>query len=170
MKYALLALLAIVMLGVFLYARAYLGARTAQKRDAVAIASAKSFAMDFSTPEGAILCLEDAFRRKDLSAAVACKDFTAEARIMLKKLGKDHEADPEIVAKTAEALELSFRKHTAEAWPDFSGLQSFFVARERYDDATVVVTEVCRFPDGGTSRQQLLVTQTAKGWRVLNPL
>lgn len=170
MKYVLLALLAVVLMGGVIYARAYLRAQNAQKEDAKAIAAAKSFAMDFSTPEGAILCLEDAFRRKDLAAALACKDFPTEAALMLRKMGRGLEADKEVIAKTAEALELSFRKHTTEAWPDFSGLQSFFVAQERYDDATVVVTEVCRHPDGGTSRQRLLVTKTEKGWRVLNPL
>lgn len=170
MKYVLFGILGLVLFGGLLYARAYLRAKNAQKENDRAIAAAKSYSVDFSTPEGAILCLEDAFKRKDLSAAVACKDFLAEATIMLGKIGNGMETDQEMVAKTAEALELSFRKHTTDAWPDFTGLQSFFVARSRYDDTTVVVTEICRYPDGGTSRQQLLVANTKRGWRVLNPL
>ncbi len=87
-------------------------------------------AKDFTTPEGAILCLEDAYRRHDIEAAIAAKDFRTEARLMLQKTGfKDH-VDDEMVAKTAEALLLSFRAETTAEWPDFEGLESFFTKRE----------------------------------------
>ena len=105
-------------------------------------------AKDFSTPEGAILCLEDAYRRKDMEAAIAAKDFRTEARLMLQKTGfKDH-IDDEMVAKTAEALVASFRAYTSARWPDFEGLESFFIKREPHSEKVVLVTEVCRFPDG----------------------
>lgn len=123
---------------------------------------------DFTTPEGAILCLEDAYRRRDIEAAIAAKDFKTEARLMLQKTGfKDH-IDDEMVAKTAEALVLSFRAHTTAKWPDFDGLESFFTKREPHSHGVVVVTEVCRFPDHGFSTQHLLVSETSDGWRVLN--
>jgi hypothetical protein len=127
-------------------------------------------AKDFTTPEGAILCLEDAYRRRDIEAVIAAKDFKTEARLMLQKTGfKDH-IDDELVAKTAEALLLSFRAHTTATWPDFEGLESFFTKREPHSDKVVVVTEVCCFPDHGFSTQHLLVAETANGWRVLNPV
>ena len=72
------------------------------------------------------------------------------------------------VAKTAEALLLSFRTHTTADWPDFKGLESFFTKREPYSDKIVVITEVCRFPDHEFSTEHLLVTETANGWRVLH--
>ena len=123
---------------------------------------------DFTTPEGAILCLEDAYRRHDIEAAIAAKDFETEARLMLINTGfKDH-IDDEMVAKTAGALVLSFRAHTSAKWPDFDGLESFFTQREPHADRIVVVTEVCRFPDHGFSTQRLLVSETTNGWRVLN--
>jgi hypothetical protein len=125
-------------------------------------------AKDFTTPEGAILCLEDAYRRQDIEAAIAAKDFKTEARLMLQKTGfKDH-IDDEMVDKTAEALVLSFRAYTTAKWPDFDGLESFFTKREQQSDNVVVVTEVCRFPDHGFSTQHLLVSQTTDGWRVMN--
>jgi hypothetical protein len=74
---------------------------------------------DFSTPEGAILMLEDAYRRKDLDAAVAAKDFTAEARLMLSRLRRGWERDAEVLKRTAEVLELAFRAEKKERWPDF---------------------------------------------------
>jgi hypothetical protein len=127
-------------------------------------------ARDFTTPEGAILCLEDAYRRRDIEAAIAAKDFMTEARLMLQKTGfKDHIND-EMVAKTAEALVSTFRAYTIARWPDFEGLESFFTKREEYSDKVVLVTEVCRFPDGGFSQQQILVAETTNGWRVLNPV
>jgi hypothetical protein len=127
-------------------------------------------AKDFTTPEGAILCLEDAYRRRDIEAAIAAKDFKTEARLMLQKTGfKDH-IDDEMIAKTAEALVASFRAHTTASWPDFDGLESFFTKREPHSDKVVLVTEMCRFPDGGFSQQQMLVAETPEGWRVLNPV
>ena len=36
-----------------------------------------SVEQDFDTPEGAVLCLEDAYRRKNIESACACKNFKA---------------------------------------------------------------------------------------------
>lgn len=123
---------------------------------------------DFTTPEGAILCLEEAYRSKNIEAAVAAKDFKTEARLMLEKTGFGACINDETVAKTAGALELSFRAHTTAQWPDFDRLESFFPKREPLRDGIVAVTEVCRFPDGLFSREEILVTETLEGWRVLN--
>ena len=123
---------------------------------------------DFTTPEGAILCLEDAYRRKDIEAAVAAKDFKTEARLMLEKTGFRNCINDVNIAKTAEALELSFRSHTTARWPDFDRLESFFPKREPVGIGIVAVTEVCRFPDGLFSRQEMLVVETSAGWRVLH--
>jgi len=127
-------------------------------------------ARDFTTPEGAILSLEDAYRRKDLEGAIACKDFLAEARLMTRRLGPALQNDPGILAKTAEALELTFRTRTAQAWPDFAGIESYFPRREPYAEGVVAVTEFCRFPGGRLTSQRILVAETPAGWRVLNPL
>ena len=127
-------------------------------------------AKDFTTPEGAILCIEDAYRRRDIEAAIAAKDFKIEARLMLQKTGLRDQVDDEMIAKTADALVASFRAYTVAQWPDFDGLESFFTKREPYSDKVVIVTEVCRFRDGGFSQQQMLVAETPQGWRVLNPV
>jgi hypothetical protein len=124
---------------------------------------------DFTTPEGAILCLEDAFRRKDIEAAVAAKDFKTEARLLLEKTGFKVCINDESVARTAGVLELSFRAHTTACWPDFNHLESFFPQRELLGNGIVSVTEVCRYPDGLFSRQEVLVVETPEGWRVLCP-
>jgi hypothetical protein len=117
--------------------------------------------------------LEDAYRRKDLEAAVAAKDFTVESRLMLARMKGGLDKDAEVLKKTAEVLELSFRAEMKKkGFPDFSGLKSQFPQKEKYDGSEdiVAVTEVCTFPDGGTSKQKLLVAKTSSGWRVLNVL
>lgn len=127
-----------------------------------------TFSKDFSTPEGAILCLEDAYRRRDIDAAVAAKDFKTEARLMLLKTGFKDQVTDEIVAELAKTLELAFRAETTGKWPDFAGLEPFFTKRELHSENVVVVTEVCRFSDHGFSTQRLLVSKTTEGWRVLH--
>jgi len=124
---------------------------------------------DFTTPEGAILCLEDAFQRRDIEAAVAAKDFKIEARLLLQRTKFRDFITDEAIAGISEVLELSFRQHTTASWPDFTGLESFFPQREPFGDGIVAVTEVCRFPDGLFSRQDILVAESPGGWRVLLP-
>jgi len=126
-------------------------------------------AMDFATPEGAILCLEDAYRRKDIEAACACKDFLVEATLMLLEVAPDTADDPEVQAKATEVLELGFRKEKEEAWPDMEGTESFFVEQHPLGDGIVLVTEFMRMPDGSFCETHLRVAHVAgKGWRVLN--
>jgi hypothetical protein len=57
---------------------------------------------DFSTPEGALAALEDAYKRKDLDGAVAAKDFEYEAREMLLALKNlPGPPDDDLVSQTA---------------------------------------------------------------------
>jgi hypothetical protein len=127
---------------------------------------------DFSTPEGAILRLEDAYRAKDIEAAVGCKDFRIEARLMLEKF-KNLQINDEVIDKTAEALEIVYRRELEQkGFPDMQGVTSTFPKQEPYPEHEniVMVTEVCLYPDGGASKEKLLAAKTAKGWRVLNPV
>jgi len=129
-------------------------------------------AMDFTTPEGAILCLEDAYRRRDIEAAVDCKDFLIEGTLLLLEAAPETAEDPQIQKQTAEVLELAYRKEITENWPDMEGVESFFVASEPLDGelAIVLVTEFNRYPDGSFSESYLRVGKTENGWRVLNPV
>jgi hypothetical protein len=169
MKFAIIGIFVLVAIVAFLAFRR-LGTQQARDEAYAQLKALPPVAKDFTTPEGAILCLEDAYRKRDIGAAIAAKDFNTEARLMLQKTGfKDH-IDDEMIAKTAEALAASFRAHTTASWPNFEGLESFFTKREPHSDKIVLVTEMCRFPDGGFSQQQMLVAETPQGWRVLNPV
>jgi hypothetical protein len=126
---------------------------------------------DSTTPEGAILLLEQAFRNKDIEAAVAAKDFRIEARLMLEKVNPEAAVDDETLRLATEVLELGFRKEMEQrGFPDFDNIKTSFPRVEPYRDNIVVVTEVQTFPDGGTARQQLLVAKTDSGWKVLHVL
>jgi hypothetical protein len=125
---------------------------------------------DFNTPEGAILCLEHAYRLRSIDAALAAKDFQTEARLMLQKTDFNGPIDNEMIQTIAEALIVSFRAQHNARWPDFEGLESFFVKRESYADKVVLITQVCRSRNGGFSQHRILVAETPRGWRVLNPV
>lgn len=133
--------------------------------------SLETYSVDFTTPQGAILCIEEAYRKKDTEAVVACKAFHLEAAMMLKEMNRDL-LEEELVNKTAKTLELAFRKEIEAYWPDFEGLKSYFEEAQSYQDYenVVCVKEISRFPDGGYSAQQILVGETDDGWRMLYPL
>lgn len=138
-------------------------------------APTEGIAHDFSTPEGAILCIEDAYRAKDIEAAVKCKDFYLEGRLMLEKLNvlPKEQIDDELIKKTAEVLELGYRAELKEkGFPDLVGSTATFPKKEPYLEKqnVVVVTEVTRRRDGSVFRERVLVGKTDKGWRVLNGL
>ena len=127
------------------------------------------FPLDHSTPEGAILCLEDAYTRKDLEAAVACKNFVREAGHMLARI-PNFPLEEKLVHSAAETLELSFRAHFAEhGMPDYTGVKRAFPVREYESEDAVMVTEICTHPDGSRTLDKLWVYQIDGAWKVGAP-
>ncbi len=118
------------------------------------------------TPEGAILLLEEAYDNDDLEKALNCKDFEKEAELMLSKMG---ELDQELINQTAEVLKLSFIKSLEEGMPKFGDMKRAFPKREKISENHMIITEVCYYPDGSTSRQRLNTYKTENEWKVLNP-
>jgi hypothetical protein len=128
----------------------------------------KTFKADLTTPEGAILSLEDAYRQGDIEKAVACKDFKVEAAHMMREkpgLGSD-----EVLAKLGETLELAYRAQMKGGFPDMKGVTSTFPKKKDLGEGKVVVTEVCRHLDGGITKQDILVAKTDAGWKVMIPM
>lgn len=128
------------------------------------------FAHDMSTPEGAILCLEDAYTAGDLEAAVACKDFRNEAHLMLDQQ-TDFSKEEDLLLDMTNVLELSFREHMLEnQMPSFEGVQRAFPERIQVTDDAYLITEVCYHPDGRRTIDKLLVTRFEDEWRVGPPI
>ena len=125
---------------------------------------------NFDTPEGAILCLEEAYRRRDVELACACRNFLIEGTMVLLDFDEDIARDPQLRQKNAVLSERSFRRQIAGAWPDLAGVESFFINREPYAEGIVLVTELQHRPDGLFRRLELLVARTNAGWRVVSPL
>lgn len=125
-------------------------------------------AHDFTTPEGAILCLEDAYRAKDVDAAIKCRNFDIEAQLMMEKVNPEFSTDKEILAKTAEVLELAYRAEMSDAFPNFDGVTSTFSQKQPYQDRDDVVSliETTTYR-GRTNSQQLHAAKTEGGWRVV---
>lgn len=128
------------------------------------------FAKDFDTPEGAILCLEDAYRRRDIEAAVACKHFLIGGILMLLDYDENLARDPEVRKRNALLAERTYRMEITESWPDLEGVESFFIAHESYINGVVAVTELRRLRDGSYEKLNVLVAKTRDGWRVLSPV
>jgi uncharacterized protein YegJ (DUF2314 family) len=125
------------------------------------------FKVDFNTPEGAILSLEQAYTAADLAGALACKDFSEEAKLMLTDF--KIEIDNEIIHTTAEALELSFINHIEEnGFPNFAEIKNAFPKREKITENHYLITEVCWLPDMQYTVQKINVYKTTNGWRVLS--
>lgn len=126
-----------------------------------------------TTPEDAILALEEAYRKKDIDAAVGAKDFLIEARLLLERIRREKsEASVavDLIPQTAHVLELSFRDHHArKGFPDMTGVVSSFPKKEQIEPGIWAVTELCTWPDGESVTQKILVAQTESGWKVLNP-
>ena len=126
------------------------------------------FEMDFNTPEGAILCLEDAYRRQSIESVCMCKHFLIEGILMLLDADPNLARDAELRKRNAVLLERKYRQEITGAWPELKGVETFFIDHQRYINGIVVVTELRRMPDGTFSKLNLLVANTLSGWRVLN--
>ncbi|MFZ6009920.1 MAG: YegJ family protein [Bacteroidota bacterium] len=126
------------------------------------------FIHNFETPEGAILCLEDAYDERSLEKVMRCKDFYREAKFLIERL-KKVPATREIIASTAEALKLSFLTTIENKMPQFKNAHRAFPKREKIRDDIYIITEVCSYPDNSTTTQRLYTCKTEQGWRVMHP-
>src|SRR5437868_5930639 len=89
--------------------------------------SQDKLAHDCSTPEGAVLTLEDAWRAKDIEKAVRCKDFRGEAEQILRDRPAAVRTE-DIIARTAELLEKGYRVAIKKSgFPNMNGVTSSFV-------------------------------------------
>ena len=132
-------------------------------------AGGSDIAHDRTTPEGAILTLEDAYRAKNLDAALACRDFDLEAKFMLERVGDGaFTEDGEMVRQMADVLKLGYTTEIGNSFPDFREVKSEFSDKQPYKGNADVVelTETCTSA-GGSSVNKMVVAKTDDGWKVL---
>lgn len=125
------------------------------------------FELNYDTPEGALLSLEEAYTNNDLEKAVESKNFFKEAELMLANMS-EITMDSEILDKTAEVLKLSFIQHMQEnGMPNFVGVKRAFL-REFKSEDLCLLTEICTFPDGSKTVDKVNIYKSNGQWKVLN--
>jgi hypothetical protein len=131
-----------------------------------------ALAADYSTPTAALRSLESAYSAKDIEAAVAARDFTAEAREMLGSLERENpklKTDSDMLKELAHVLELGYRNEIASnGFPDMSGLKCEAAEESAIREDLVPIREVCKWPDGSASNEVVYAIRTASGWKIVN--
>jgi hypothetical protein len=174
--YILIAALFVAIAGLISYCYDHFSVRRVARRERkkllAELAALPPVAADFSTPEGAVLCLEETYRRRDIEAAVACRDFVTEARVWLQERGHlNQQTREEMLGPTIKAMEKSFRDALAKGpTVDWAAAKSYFTKRAPYGENLVIVSKVTQEADGSLFSQRILLTETADGWRIVKLL
>jgi hypothetical protein len=159
--------------GLLIFACRQLATRRKREREIAEFEKLPTVSRDFTTPEGAILCLEATYPLKDIEAAVACRDFATEARLWIQERGQaslSEEFNQTMLITLTKTMEQSFREGMEYTVPDWDKARSYFLERTPYGDGLVVVNKVAVGPDRSIFRQRILTSKTANGWRVVTPL
>lgn len=127
---------------------------------------------DCSTPEGAVLRLEDCFAKQDFNGAAACRDFATEARLWLEERGHlTPDVKAQMLPETIQSVEKYFRDALAKNWtPDAGRARIYFPKREASRSGMVVITKTTHRPDGSLISQRVLTVESQNGWRVVRTL
>ncbi|OZG71377.1 hypothetical protein BTA51_20790 [Hahella sp. CCB-MM4] len=116
----------------------------------------------------AMALLIEAYRAKNIEAAVAVKGFKEEAKLMLRDLGDSFDQDPGLVIQAAEVLELTYRHEIREyGFPDFSEASCELGLLRHHQDNIFIATEDCESESGFVSYFNTYVAETEDGWKVL---
>ena len=126
------------------------------------------FLSNFETPEGAILCLEEAYTNKDVNAAIACKDFDKEAAFLLNKsIHTIADTDKNLIKRTSELLQSYFILDLKEnGFPNFSEFKRAF-KRFKITEEHYIISELCYHSNGAVSSQKFHTIQVDEKWKVL---
>jgi hypothetical protein len=126
------------------------------------------YATDFTTPQGAVRALEEAYKAQDIEAAAAARDFREEARQLLLRQDPEKAADPEMLRQGAILMEVMFEEEMKQTgFPNYAGLTCVVSEPTYVSDSVVKVTERCQSSDGSVSEQHFLVFLGSQGWRVI---
>lgn len=122
---------------------------------------------DFTTPEGAVLALENAYRSKSIEAAVAAKDFELDAYYFLRIEFGEPMIKVANLEEFAGALEHNYRRQLAEdGFQDYSEVTSTFAHKEVVSETEVILTQHLQRPHEW-AELRLVVVKTINGWRTV---
>ncbi|WP_419871065.1 DUF2314 domain-containing protein [Chryseobacterium sp. CT-SW4] len=125
------------------------------------------FKPDLTTPEGAIIKIENYYSNKDLKGVISCKDFQMEAENLLKERGAI--ITEETKNKIAEALKSSVvETFQSNEFPNFENIERCFTLLEEKQDQRLIKEKVI-FQNGNFTFNKLWVWRSKEGdWKVLN--
>jgi hypothetical protein len=113
--------------------------------------------------------LEQAYRQRDIEAAVAAKNFPYESRAMLANLRSTPDPDAEMVQLGAQALEVSFRKYMEkDGFPEIEGVSTQVVSTTWLAPDLVQMTEQVTYADGDVSHETVYAALTGNRWGMVN--
>lgn len=125
------------------------------------------FKPDLTTPEGAIIKIENYYSNNDLKGVISCKDFEMEAENLLD----DRSAiiSPETKNKIAEALKSSLiETFQLNEFPNFQNIERCFNLIEEKKDQRLIEEKVI-YQNGNFTYNKLWVRRSKDGhWKVLN--
>lgn len=125
------------------------------------------FKPDLTTPEGAIIKIENYYSNNDLKGVISCKDFEMEAESLLKERGAI--ITEEIKNKIAEALKSSLiETFQLNEFPNFDNIERCFTLLEEKENQRLIEEKVI-FQNGNVTFNNLwLGLSPTGGWKVLN--
>jgi uncharacterized protein YegJ (DUF2314 family) len=125
------------------------------------------FKADSSTPEGAIIKIENYYSNNDLKGVISCKYFEMEAENLLKERGAI--ITEETKSKISEALKSSLiETFQSNEFPNFENIERCFTLLEEKEDQRLIEEKVI-FQNGNFTFNKLWVWRSKEGdWKVLN--
>ncbi|RZJ36585.1 MAG: hypothetical protein EOO51_00255 [Flavobacterium sp.] len=122
----------------------------------------------YSSPEAAIITLEEGYTNKDLEGILASKDFKAEAKLILEQSSYNYDLDDEaVISETAKLLELSLIKSLQEnGYPNFEKVKREFSEVTKYKDNIFIIEERLTFPDNTQYENRIFLSQEKDKWKV----
>jgi hypothetical protein len=127
------------------------------------------FNPDLSTPEGALITLENFYSEQSLEDALSCKNFDKESKNVLLELAKD--LKEEFIKETAELLKSAFIEDLQQnGMPNFENIERVF-KRLAYNgkEKMQLIEEILIYPDGKEESNKFWIAEDENGkWKVLN--
>ncbi len=138
-----------------------------KKDEWIKIDNQSDCAVDFKTPQGAILSLDEAYKSKDISKILNCKNFDIEALYLIKYEMRD-ELTTQAINEISKQLRNNFISEMKEQIPDISEIKKKeFVRFKKIDNDIVIINEIDYYTDGTNSSEYVLVGKGKNGWKVL---
>jgi hypothetical protein len=129
-------------------------------------------AADFSSPTAALKSLEAAYAEKNIDAAIAARDFDAEAREVMHAMELENpnfKADEDMTKRLHRELESGYRGDiAAKGFPDKSKFKCDYAEQPPKRPGLVPVQESCVAPDGNRSEETDYAVKTDAGWRIIS--